>query len=266
MITQPSIDNQNINIEELFTIKVEKNKQDFFSEILENFDFVEIQDNAIWEEILENKKYMKKEGNNKPQRFTDFTLQDVKEVFKLKSKRDSIFENINEVKPSDWLQKCLRIAEHKSLRNEKERSEILVSPIISEIQQQNNFDFKVFSGEYIDVDAERGLKGEFDFAFVNDKDTEELTTPIFTLVEAKNGDINKHWGQIAAQMVGAREENLKEEKKLKAIFGCISTGEYWHFLKLENDYIYIEKRALSIYLELEIILGIFQYIVDFYKR
>lgn len=73
-------------------------------------------------------------------------------------------------------------------------------------------------------------------------------------------------GQITAQMVGAREENKNRNEEVKAIFGCITSGELWRFMKIENDCIYIDERPFSIYTELEKILGIFQYIVDFYKE
>lgn len=255
-------------MENLITLEIEESKKEAFLAMLDLFNFVEIQDNAIWKEIIENENMleMKKEDNKKPKKFTDFSFKDVQNIFKLKTKQVKIFEDIVLIKASDWLEESLMIAKHKTLRTEKDRSEALIYPIISEVQKINHFSFRVFSGEFINVDADKGLKGELDFAFVNDENAQEINAPIFTIVEAKQGDITKHWGQIAAQMVGAKEENAKEGNDLEAIFGCISTGEAWHFTKLENDCIYIDERPFSIYTELEKILGIFQYIVDFYKK
>jgi len=254
-------------MKELFTLQILEEKQDFFLELLENFDFVSIQDNAIWREVLVNKNSIEemKEEDKKPRRFTDFTLQDVKEIFEIEEEITPLFEEIKAIKPTSWLKSSLSKAQNLSLHTEKIRSEALIYPIIAETQEQSNFSFKFFSGENVNFNEEKGLKGELDFAF-SKKKTSYLESPIFHLVEAKQGDITKHWGQIAAQMVGAKEENAKEGNHLEAIFGCISTGEYWHFIKLENDTFYIDKKHFSIYWELEKILGIFQYIVDFYKE
>lgn len=249
-------------MENLFTLEIEESKQSFFFELLENLDFVHVQDNEIWKEVLENqKKTMEKEENKKPKRFTDFSLQDVKEIFGIEENSKALFEHVKPFQLTNWLQMTLDRIKYRSLHTEKIRSEAIIYPIISEIETINNHSFKFFSGEHVNFNEEKGLKGELDFAF-SLKRTAYLEAPIFTIVEAKQGDITKHWGQIAAQMVGAREENQKEGKDVKAIFGCITTGEYWHFIKLENDCFYMDERPFSIYVELDKILGIFQYIVD----
>jgi len=253
-------------MKELFTLQILEEKQDFFLELLENFDFVSIQDNAIWKEVLDTEKTieMKKE-DKKPKRFTDFTLQTVKEFFELEEQEANLFTNIEELSPSNWLKESLTKAKERKLNNEKTRSEALVYPISCEIETISKYTVRFFSGEHVSFNEEKGLKGELDFAF-SQKKTAYLESPIFTIIEAKQADITKHWGQITAQMVGAREENAKEGNNLKAIFACISTGEDWHFVKLEDNTIYIDKKYYSIHWELEKILGIFQYILDFYKE
>jgi len=253
-------------MENLLTLKIEENKKEFLLELLENFDFVEIQENTIWQEILETEKTteMKKE-DKKPKRFTDFTFQQVLDNFELESHRVELFAATETQEANEWLERAIKIAKNKVLRSEKERSESIIAPILTDLEARHDFNFRIFSGEFIDIDADKGLKGEFDFAFVNDTEATELVAPIFTLVEAKQGDITKHWGQIAAQMVGAREENKNRNEDIKAIFGCITSGELWRFMKLENDCIYIDERTYYLN-ELEKILGVFQYIVDFYKK
>jgi len=255
-------------MENLITLEIEESKREFLLELLENFDFVSIQDNAIWKEVLVNENLMEemKKEDKKPKRFTDFTLQDVKEIFDLEEKkREAIFDNITVLEPSAWLKEGFSALDQRSFNTEKERSEALIYPILFEIEKRNHFSFKLFSGENVNFNEEKGLKGELDFAY-SLKNTSYLEAPIFTVIEAKNDNITRHWGQILAQMIGVKEENAKEENDLKTIFGCISTGESWHFVKLENKFIHIDRRPFSIYTEIEKILGIFQYIVDFYKK
>ncbi len=62
------------------------------------------------------------------------------------------------------------------------------------------------------------------------------------IVEAKNNNIQIGIPQCAAQMLGARIYNKQNEKKLDTIYGCVTTGYEWRFLKLENDIIYIDER------------------------
>lgn len=251
-------------MQDLITLEIEHAKKDFLMAILENFDFVSLQDNTIWQEIL-TKNDMEKEENKKPQTFRDFSFSQVLNNFNLDSQREELFSTVEPRQANDWLKQAMEMAKAKILRTEKERSECIISPILTELEFRHKSVFRMFSGESITIDKEKGLKGEFDFAFVKNPKATELVAPIFTLVEAKQGDITKYWGQIAAQMVGAREENKKRNENIKAIFGCITSGELWRFMKLENDIIYIDERPFSIYTELEKILGIFQYIVDFYK-
>jgi len=198
-----------------------------------------------------------------PQSFSDFDLTTVREKFKLRETREKLFEEFNPIDTSTWLKQALERAKHKPLKTEKQRSEVLISPILDEVQSNNNFEFQIFSGEYVNIDKSKGLKGEFDFVFTKEKGF-AFKAPIFTILEAKTGDITQHWGQIVAQMVGAREFNRKNEENTKIIFGCLTTGEIWHFLKLEDSLITIDEKPYYIS-ELPQILGIFQEIIDFYK-
>jgi len=201
-----------------------------------------------------------------PQSFADFDLETAKKVFGLKNKRRQLFDpnNILALEPSECLKESLIRGRKKPLNTEKQRSESLISPVLDEVQSNNDFKFQVFSGQYVNIDKSKGLKGEFDFAFVNDAEAEELKSPVFTVVEAKTGDLTQHWGQVVAQMVGARELNRDTNNEVKTIFACLTTGKVWHFLKLENDLITIDEDSFYIS-ELPLILGIFQEIVDFYK-
>jgi len=200
-----------------------------------------------------------------PSSFSDFSLREAKKIFKLKNQKLKLFGEAQAIEPSQWLAETITRGKRRPLRNEKQRSEALISPILDEVQFLNKNVCQFFSGEYVNIDKNKGLRGEFDFVFVNDAKAEELDVPIFTVVEAKNADINGNWGQVVAQMVGAREFNRKDENyEIETIFGCLTTGEIWHFVKLENNLITIDKEPYYLS-ELPQILGVFQEIIDFYK-
>ena len=61
------------------------------------------------------------------------------------------------------------------------------------------------------------------------------------VVEAKKEDIVGGIGQCAAEMVAARIFNEREGNQISAIYGAVTSGSDWKFLKLEGDTIFIDK-------------------------
>lgn len=62
-----------------------------------------------------------------------------------------------------------------------------------------------------------------------------------------------------AEMIAAQLFNQQEEKEIKTIYGCVTTGSVWRFLKLEAKTIYIDDKQYFIE-SLEIVLGILVHI------
>lgn len=195
------------------------------------------------------------------QTYRDFSLTEVKERFNLENRREQLFPNLSPLDPSSYLETALLRAFRQSLLNEKERSEAIVYPVLSDLQAQNNFIFRIFSGTFVNIDEVPGLRGELDFLFSYNPNAEELEPPIFMAIEAKQSDITGFWGQIVAQMVGAREFNQKHDINVDVIYGCITTSEFWHFLSLKDNIVSIDAKPYSIYSELAQIMAIFQEII-----
>ena len=89
----------------------------------------------------------------------------------------------------------------------------------------------------------------------------EIETPLFCLIEAEDNDIEKNIPQCIAQMEGAKVYNEKEGKYLDVIFGCVTTGTEWQFLKLENKTCFIDEKRYYIN-DLPALLGVLQKIID----
>ncbi len=157
-------------------------------------------------------------------------------------------------------------AEEYSPVSEKERSEWIIKPILAELRRINHNELYIYSGRNLNVDEGRGLRGECDFILAFTKAKKVVNAPIFCLVEAKKEDIITGIAQCVAQMVGALEFNRKKEKELSTtIYGCVTTGNEWQFLKLTDNVIHIDDLTYFIS-EPEKILGILQSIIDFYKN
>lgn len=201
--------------------------------------------------------------NIKPKSFGDFTLKQAIEQFDLDLTYAFIFENMQNFVVEDWLHKLLALSPIKFLNTEKARSEAIIYPIIAYMKSYKKF--ALYSGENVNVSEEEGLKGEFDFALGKNLNLPFLASPIFTLVEAKLDNIEKHFGQIVAQMVAAQRINEAEKNDIQVVFGCITTGKEWRFLSLEAQSLIIHEEEYFLKSDLEKIMGAFQWILDFHK-
>ncbi len=204
-------------------------------------------------------------GKDRAMAYSDFKLNDVKKAFDLVEKRVLLFKDVNPLSVSDWLKEALETGLYLALASssEKARSEFIVVPILFEIHKRNDRHFAIYSGEILDVDKEKGLSGECDFILSKGELSHTIERPILALVEAKKKDIGLGIGQCAAQMIGAQIFNQQEENGIETIFGCVTTGEVWQFLKLKDNILFIDE--VRYYVDnVEKILGVLQSIIDFY--
>ena len=196
--------------------------------------------------------------------YTSFSLDDLKNDFGLNNQVVALFANITKVAPSQKLIEELEEADELPKRSEKSKSEWIVAPILKELRRRNNKFFTIYSGENLNADDEKGLNGECDFILTKDTKSFNISYPIIQIVEAKKNDIEIGVPQCAAQMIGAKVFNENKGIKLEKIYGCVTTGKEWLFMKLE-DKIYIDKKSYNLE-NIEELLGVFQFIIDYYKK
>lgn len=195
--------------------------------------------------------------------YSDFTLEEVITRFSLLEERARLFDPILPLAASEWLQQTLSISLDFALvsGSEKARSEFIIAPILLEIERRNQQSFAIYSGKTLDVDKGSGLAGECDFILSKGKLAKTIQAPIFALVEAKKQDIDSGLGPCTAQLLGAQLFNQKKQNLIDMIFGCVTTGETWQFLRLQEQNLLIDSDIFYIN-ELEKILGVLQIILD----
>jgi hypothetical protein len=66
------------------------------------------------------------------------------------------------------------------------------------------------------------------------------------VVEAKKGDIEAGLGQCIAQMVAVQLFNQRSAQVYPAIYGCVTTGENWQFMRLAGTDLMYDQRRLYI--------------------
>ncbi|MEG4032290.1 hypothetical protein QUA03_00355 [Microcoleus sp. S36b_A4] len=197
--------------------------------------------------------------------YKSFTFQQLEERFGLELSLSPILSaKVFPVEPSEWLWRAIEISSNTAVTTVKERSERIVSPILLEFRERNNRQFSIFSGWSFDVDAELGLNGECDFLLSSVPFDFEIKVPVFALRETKGGEIESCLPQCAAQMVAAQLFNEREHNSIPAIYGCVTTGVVWRFLKLEENNLIID---LDVYCldNVPMILGVLQTIINLYQ-
>lgn len=112
-------------------------------------------------------------------------------------------------------------------------------PIFAYIRKHLHKQISIFSGKSFDVDAKLGLKGICDFIISKSPDIFVLRAPIVCIVEAKKGAIENGWGQCASEMLAARIFNEKHHIDIPVVFGIVTSGDYWQFMKLHGNTLYI---------------------------
>ncbi len=189
----------------------------------------------------------------------------IKEELKIISFKKELFDkNIKPVQQSEWLKTTLSYSSFARSNNEKTKSESIVQPILVELIKKNNNFITYFSGSNLEINTEKNLNGECDFIICKDKGYYDLDNPIFIILEAKDHDIKLGIPQCGAQMYAANLFNHKNNYKTNFIYGCVTTGDMWVFLKIVENNLFIDKKIYYLS-EVEKILGVFQKIIYDFK-
>jgi hypothetical protein len=190
--------------------------------------------------------------------YSDFTLERVEnELGVTVVTIGNLFGSIEAVVPSEWLVQTLERLMPLALRvnSEKARSEFIIAPVLGEVQYQVRSSISLFSGKEFNVDASKGLTGRCDFLMSRKPNSYTISAPVVTIVEAKNEDMVSGLGQCIAEMVASQMFNLKAGKVIPVIFGVVTTGSSWQFLKLEGETASID--STEHYIDrVDVILGI----------
>jgi hypothetical protein len=175
--------------------------------------------------------------------YSDFKLADIIDAFGLIIHESSgMFAGVQEQECSDLLSTILKenVDLAVAISSEKARSEMIISPILLEIRRKFNYEISLFSGVDFTVDSQRGLNGFCDFILSLSSEQLLVRSPVVVLVESKNENLRSGLAQCIAEMVAAQLFNDKNQNQIKAIYGAVTIGTLWQFLKLEGNVISID--------------------------
>jgi len=176
--------------------------------------------------------------------YSDFTLEAVKQLFGLQTdEQGDYFARVNAVSIGDTLRRHLDKYQQLALAigTEKSRSELLIMPILLDAYEQSQRAFSLFSGVDFNVDTELGLRGYCDYILSLSPEQLAIEAPVVTVVEAKNENINRGIAQCLAEMVAAQRFNRSRDRSIPTIYGVVTTGASWKFLRLIETIAYIDR-------------------------
>ncbi|OYD94197.1 hypothetical protein CDG77_12185 [Nostoc sp. 'Peltigera membranacea cyanobiont' 213] len=190
--------------------------------------------------------------------YSDFKLVEIIDSFGLVIHESSgLFASVQEQECSDLLATILRenVDLAVAISTEKARSEMIISPILLEIRRKFNYEISFFSGVDFTVDSQRGLNGFCDFILSLSSEQLLVRSPVIMLVESKNENLRSGLAQCIAEMVAAQLFNERGGNQIKAIYGAVTIGTIWQFLKLEGNVVSIDLSEYYIQ-DIKKILGI----------
>jgi len=170
--------------------------------------------------------------------YSKFTLSKAVEAFDLTIVEGTRFlPEISPVTPSSLRQDTLRetIPWAIAVSSEKARSEGIINPVLLEVKRQLQGQISVFSGEEFNGEPEAELAGYIDFLLSRSPEQLFIKAPAVILVSAKKEDLKPALGQCLAEMVAAQRFNRQKQQPISTIYGTVTSGTVWRFLKLEEQ-------------------------------
>ncbi len=191
--------------------------------------------------------------------YSDFDLKKVRNDFGLQiDEQSDLFAAVLPVQPGPTLANTLAETAQLAIaiNSEKARSELIIAPVLLEIWRQAHAQISLFSGTEFTVDVERGLTGYCDYILSRSREQLTVNAPVIMIVEAKNENIKGGIGQCVAEMIAAQIFNEREGHAIETMYGAVTTGEIWKFLKLVGAVASIDLSDYYIVRDVEKILGI----------
>ena len=181
--------------------------------------------------------------------YLHFTLSDIKGKFHVQV--DLATDLFVAVPPQDispflaeTLQENVPLA--LAVSTEKARSECIVAPILIELRKLLRHQISMFSGVEFSVDPDNGLSGVCDFLVSRSPQQLLIEAPIIVLVEAKNDNLKAGLPQCMATMIAAQLFNERGQNTIQWVYGAVTTGSAWNFLKLAEHTISVDAHEYSI--------------------
>jgi len=175
--------------------------------------------------------------------YSNFTIESLKRKFNLTINEESdFFASVDAAAVSSLLSETLKenVPLALAISTEKARSEMIIAPVLIEVRRLLNHQISLFSGVEFNVDREQDLQGVCDYIISLSAEQLTISAPVITLVEAKNENMKAGLSQCIAEMLAACLFNEQQGNQIEAIYGAVTTGSNWKFLRLTGQTVHID--------------------------
>jgi hypothetical protein len=195
--------------------------------------------------------------------YSSFSIEEVEIKFNLNINPAIFLPEVTLISPSSGLAQSLErgLKLVKRSVSEKAKSEFIIAPLLLELESLLIDKISLFSGDDFTVDRELGLNGICDFLISRFPAQLIIKAPVIAIVEAKKGVLKDGWGQCIAELVAAQKFNHSRGQNIPVIYGIVTSGILWQFMKLEDRTVTVEPDEYPL-LPIDRILGILHWLVE----
>ena len=192
--------------------------------------------------------------------YSQVTFRDLRDRFGIRADNRAFLPPVEPLPIPEWLQTYLAINPLVAsvAKSEKALSETVIAPVLSAVKAYQQGKIGIFSGEPL---SGAELTGICDFIITTNPTAFLAEPPIMILVEAKRQDLLGGVPQCIAEMLVAQQVNQQAGLELPAIYGCVTTGTEWQFIRLTDSLALVEP-AIIYYPNLEQVLGTLNWIIN----
>ena len=195
--------------------------------------------------------------------FSDFTYPAVLQQLEVTlGPSAEMFAGVPPVPPGNVLTAALPLSMSlgPAAHTEFSRAVWMVGPVLGDLWSRYSDSICLIGGAEFNADPVARLNGWCDFLICRAPQQSVIFAPVVSVIEAKWGDISDGLGPCIAGIVGAQRFNCGAGNPIDPIYGCITTGSVWKFLRLTGDVLSID-RAEYTPSAIDRILGILTHIV-----
>ena len=175
---------------------------------------------------------------------------------------DDLFAGVPPLAPGPVLQASLPLGTQLGplAHTEFSRAVWMVGPVLGDLWLRYHARICLIAGAEFDADPAAKLNGFCDFLICRAPQQSEIIAPAVVIFEAKRDSIPGGLGQCIAGMVGVQRFNEKHGTPIDPVYGCVTTGSLWKFLRLTGQTLTFDLYEYTI-AQTDRLLGILSHIV-----
>jgi hypothetical protein len=122
----------------------------------------------------------------------------------------------------------------------------MVGPVLADVWSRYGGSVCLIGGAEFAADPPAGLNGWCDFLICRAPQQSVIFAPVLVVFEAERDSIPDGLGPCIAGMAGAQRFNARTSQPADPIYGCVTTGSLWRFLRLSGTVLTIDANEYAL--------------------